>query len=36
MEEAVRSGYSKIIVGRAKIGKESKLEIKKISRIREL
>jgi len=36
MDEAQRSGYSKVIVGRSKIGKESKLEIKKISRIKEI
>lgn len=36
MEEAVRSGYSKIIVGRAKIGKEGKLEVRKISKIKEI
>ncbi|MDD4382316.1 MAG: DNA repair protein RadA [Candidatus Dojkabacteria bacterium] len=36
VDEAKRSGYKKIIVGRAKIGKNSDLVIKKISRVKDL
>jgi DNA repair protein RadA/Sms len=36
VEEAQRSGYKKLIVGRAKIGKNSDIIIKKISRVRDL